>query len=140
MIVDACAMKLVIAPARFDVIVTTNLFGDILSDLTAGLVGGLGVAPGANLGSDCAIFEAVHGTAPDIAGKGIANPSALMLAAALLLDHVGQDRAADALRRGVYAALASPADRTGDVGGKGDTRRFTDAVVRHLSGKRARLS
>ena len=140
MIVDACAMKLVLAPERFDVICTTNLFGDILSDLTAGLVGGLGVAPGANLGGGCAIFEAVHGTAPDIAGKGIANPSALMLAAALLLDHVGQERAAEALRRGVYAALASPADRTGDVGGSANTERFTQAVLRHMGGKRARVS
>jgi isocitrate dehydrogenase (NAD+) len=138
LIVDACAMKLVLAPERFDVICTTNLFGDILSDLTAGLVGGLGVAPGANLGAAEAIFEAVHGTAPDIAGKGIANPSALMLAAALLLDHVGQPRAAEALRRGVYAALASPADRTGDVGGTANTQRFTEAVIRQMSWKRAR--
>ena len=138
MIVDACAMKLVIAPERFDVICTTNLFGDILSDLTAGLVGGLGVAPGANLGAGYAVFEAVHGTAPDIAGKGIANPSALMLAAALLLDHVGQERAAETLRRGVYQALSSPGDRTGDVGGTANTQRFTEAVIRHIGGKRAR--
>ena len=88
MIVDACAMQLVLNPWQFDVIVTTNLFGDILSDLIAGLVGGLGLAPGANIGDDAAIFEAVHGSAPDIAGKGIANPTALLLAAALMLDHV----------------------------------------------------
>ena len=107
MIVDATAMKLVIMPERFDVIVTMNLFGDILSDLTAGLVGGLGVAPAANIGDGgCAIFEAVHGTAPDIAGKGIANPTALMLSAAMLLDHVEQGEAAAKLRTGLKAALA----------------------------------
>ena len=87
MIIDACAMKLVLNPWQFDVLVTTNLFGDILSDLVAGLVGGLGMAPGANIGADAAIFEAVHGSAPDIAGKGIANPTALLLAAAMMLDH-----------------------------------------------------
>ena len=86
-IIDACAMKLVLNPWQFDVLVTTNLFGDILSDLVAGLVGGLGMAPGANIGADAAIFEAVHGSAPDIAGKGIANPTALLLAAAMMLDH-----------------------------------------------------
>ena len=91
-IVDACAMQLVLNPWQFDVIVTTNLFGDILSDEIAGLVGGLGMAPGANIGEDAAIFEAVHGSAPDIAGKGIANPLALLLAAAMMLDHVGQAR------------------------------------------------
>src|SRR5438067_304201 len=95
MIVDATAMKLVLAPERFDVIVTMNLFGDILSDLAAGLIGGLGVAPAANIGDGgCAMFEAVHGTAPDIAGKGIANPTGLMLSAAMLLDHVEQQPAA----------------------------------------------
>src|SRR6185369_14432865 len=114
MIVDATAMKLVISPEKFDVIVTMNLFGDILSDLTAGLVGGLGVAPAANIGDDgCAIFEAVHGTAPDIAGKGIANPSGLMLSAAMLLEHVGQGEAAEKMRRGIYAALGDDAARTG---------------------------
>src|SRR5712672_2735231 len=125
MIVDATAMKLVIAPERFDVIVTMNLFGDILSDLTAGLVGGLGVAPAANIGDGgCAMFEAVHGTAPDIAGKGIANPTGLMLSAVMLLEHVEQREAAARLRRGVYAALADPATRTGDLGGKANTAGF----------------
>jgi isocitrate dehydrogenase (NAD+) len=138
MIVDAAAMKLVLAPERFDIIVTTNLFGDILSDLTAGLVGGLGLAPGANLGDDCAIFEAVHGTAPDIAGKGVANPSALMMAGAMLLDHVGQGAAAQTLRRGIHGALASPAERTRDVGGTADTRTFTQAVLGHMNAGRAR--
>jgi isocitrate dehydrogenase (NAD+) len=130
MIVDATAMKMVTRPSQFDVIVTMNLFGDILSDLAAGLVGGLGVAPAANFGEGgCAIFEAVHGTAPDIAGQGIANPSALMMSAALLLDHVGQRAAGDRLRRGVYAALAGDRTRTRDLGGQADTRAFTDGVI-----------
>ena len=132
MIVDACAMALVKDPTPFDVIVTMNLFGDILSDLCAGLVGGLGVAPGANLGKDMAIFEAVHGTAPDIAGKGIANPTALLLAACTMLDHLGQRDVAARVRRAVYDALATPAERTRDLGGQADTRTFTDAVVRRL--------
>jgi isocitrate dehydrogenase (NAD+) len=133
MIVDATAMKLVTAPERFDVIVTMNLFGDILSDLTAGLVGGLGVAPAANIGDGgCAIFEAVHGTAPDIAGKGIANPTGLMLSASMLLDHVGQAEAAVRLRAGIQAALASPETRTGDLGGKANTAQYTAAVIRAM--------
>ena len=130
MIVDATAMKLVIAPERFDVIVTMNLFGDILSDLAAGLIGGLGVAPAANIGdSGCAMFEAVHGTAPDIAGKGIANPTGLMLSAAMLLDHVEQRDAAARLRTGISAALADAGTRTGDLGGRANTAQFTDAVI-----------
>ncbi|HEY1817107.1 MAG TPA: isocitrate/isopropylmalate dehydrogenase family protein [Kofleriaceae bacterium] len=132
MIVDATAMKLVTQPERFDVIVTMNLFGDILSDLAAGLVGGLGVAPASNIGDGgCAMFEAVHGTAPDIAGKGIANPAGLMLSAALMLDHIAQTRAAERLRTGVRAALADPASRTGDLGGRANTHVFTDAVCTH---------
>jgi len=131
MIVDATAMKLVTQPERFDVIVTMNLFGDILSDLTAGLIGGLGVAPASNIGdNNFAMFEAVHGTAPDIAGKGIANPTALMLSAAMLLDHVDQRDAADRLRKGVYAALGNAETRTGDLGGKANTQAFTDAVIK----------
>jgi isocitrate dehydrogenase (NAD+) len=130
MIVDATAMRLVIAPERFDVIVTMNLFGDILSDLCAGLIGGLGVAPAANIGdSGVAMFEAVHGTAPDIAGMGIANPTALMLSAAMLLDHVEQGAAANRLRTGIYAALANAQTRTADLGGKANTQTFTDAVI-----------
>jgi isocitrate dehydrogenase (NAD+) len=133
MIVDATAMKLVVSPERFDVIVTMNLFGDILSDLTAGLVGGLGVAPAANIGDGgCAIFEAVHGTAPDIVGKGIANPTGLMMSAAMLLDHVGQLDAAGRLRKGILAALADATTRTRDLGGQADTRGYTDAVVRAM--------
>jgi isocitrate dehydrogenase (NAD+) len=135
MIVDATAMKLVIAPERFDVIVTMNLFGDILSDLTAGLVGGLGVAPAANIGdSGVAMFEAVHGTAPDIAGQGIANPTGLMLSAAMLLDHVEQRDAAERLRKGIYAALGNAETRTGDLGGKANTAQYTDAVIRFARG------
>ncbi len=132
MIVDAACMNLVIRPERFDVILTMNLFGDIMSDLCAGLVGGLGVAPAGNIGVDAAIFEAVHGTAPDIAGKGIANPTALMLSAAMMLDHVGQGEAGDRVRKGVYASLADPAARTGDLGGKNTTEQFTDAVIRAM--------
>ncbi len=133
MIVDATAMKLVIAPERFDVIVTMNLFGDILSDLCAGLIGGLGVAPAANIGDGgCSMFEAVHGTAPDIAGKGIANPTGLMLSAAMLLDHVDQKEAAARLRTGIFAALANPETRTGDLGGKANTATYTDAVIRAM--------
>jgi len=98
-IVDACAMKLVLDPRQFDVLVTTNLFGDILSDLVAGLVGGLGMAPGANIGEDSAIFEAVHGSAPDIVGMGLANPVALMLAAVMLLDHIHLTEMAMRLKR-----------------------------------------
>ena len=134
MIVDATAMKLVIAPERFDVIVTMNLFGDFLSDLCAGLIGGLGVAPAANIGDGgCSMFEAVHGTAPDIAGKGIANPTGLMLSAAMLLDHVDQKDAAARLRTGIYAALANAETRTGDLGGKGNTATYTDAVIRAMT-------
>jgi len=134
MIVDATAMKLVIAPERFDVIVTMNLFGDILSDLTAGLIGGLGVAPAANIGDGgCSMFEAVHGTAPDIAGKGIANPTGLMLSAAMLLDHLDQREAATRLRNGIWTALASAETRTGDLGGKANTATYTDAVIRAMA-------
>ncbi|MGH8090615.1 MAG: isocitrate dehydrogenase, partial [Rudaea sp.] len=107
MIVDNCCMQLVMKPEQFDVIVTTNLFGDIISDLCAGLVGGLGLAPGANIGTDAAIFEAVHGSAPDIAGKGIANPCALLLAACQMLDHLGMVEQAQRLRAAIRATLAA---------------------------------
>jgi isocitrate dehydrogenase (NAD+) len=131
-IVDACAMKLVLNPWQFDVLVTTNLFGDILSDLAAGLVGGLGMAPGANIGTDAAIFEAVHGSAPDIAGKGVANPVALMLAAAMLLDYCKLTQMAQRLRAGIDATLNIDKVRTGDLGGKADTAQFTQALVARL--------
>ena len=131
-IVDACAMQLVLNPWQFDVIVTTNLFGDILSDEIAGLVGGLGMAPAGNIGRDAAIFEAVHGSAPDIAGKGIANPLALMLSAAMMLDHVGHRDKAKRMRAAVEDALCVDKIRTGDLGGKATTREFTQAVVRRI--------
>jgi isocitrate dehydrogenase (NAD+) len=132
-IVDACAMQLVLNPWQFDVIVTTNLFGDILSDLIAGLVGGLGAAPGANIGEKAAIFEAVHGSAPDIAGKGIANPTALLLAAGLMLDHVGQIDMARRLRGAIDATLRQDKVMTGDLGGRASTKEFTQALVRRIN-------
>ena len=131
-IIDACAMKLVLNPWQFDVLVTTNLFGDILSDLVAGLVGGLGMAPGANIGKDAAIFEAVHGSAPDIAGKGIANPIALMLAAALMLDHVKLHEEATRLRAAIDGTLNIDKVRTGDLGGSAGTAEFTKALVSRI--------
>jgi isocitrate dehydrogenase (NAD+) len=131
-IVDACAMELVMRPERFDVIVTTNLFGDILSDLTSGLVGGLGLTPGANIGKDAAIFEAVHGTAPDIAGKGIANPTAVMLAACQLLDHMGDTARAARVREAVERTLRERKTVTADIGGSASTDQYTDAVIGNL--------
>ncbi|MBN8928015.1 MAG: isocitrate dehydrogenase [Rhodospirillales bacterium 69-11] len=135
-IVDACAMQLVLNPWQFDVIVTTNLFGDILSDLIAGLVGGLGAAPGANIGEKAAIFEAVHGSAPDIAGKGIANPTALLLAAGLMLDHVGLTQHATSLRTGIDTVLNEDKVRTGDLGGTASTRDFAAALVQRISSRK----
>jgi isocitrate dehydrogenase (NAD+) len=132
-IVDACAMQLVLNPWQFDVIVTTNLFGDILSDLSAGLVGGLGAAPGANIGEKAAIFEAVHGSAPDIAGKGLANPTALMLAAGLMLDHVGHADMAARLRSALHDTMNADNIRTKDLGGKASTQEFAKAVVRRVA-------
>jgi isocitrate dehydrogenase (NAD+) len=132
-IVDACAMQLVLNPWQFDVIVTTNLFGDILSDLIAGLVGGLGAAPGANIGEKAAIFEAVHGSAPDIAGKGLANPTALMLAAGLMLDHVGHVDMARRLRSAVDATLNEDNVRTKDLGGTASTQEYAQAVTRRVA-------
>jgi isocitrate dehydrogenase (NAD+) len=132
-IIDACAMKLVLNPWQFDVLVTTNLFGDILSDLVAGLVGGLGMAPGANIGADAAIFEAVHGSAPDIAGKGDANPTALLLAAAMMLDHVKLTDKATRLRQALDATLNIDKVRTGDLGGKATTAAFTQALVSRIA-------
>lgn len=131
-IIDACAMKLVLDPSQFDIIVTTNMFGDILSDEIAGLVGGLGLTPGANVGDTAAMFEAVHGSAPDIAGKGIANPTALILAACLLLDHIDERAKADRIRQAVGDTLLETGSRTPDLGGNATTVEFADAVVRRL--------
>jgi isocitrate dehydrogenase (NAD+) len=133
-IVDNCAMQLVLNPWQFDVIVTTNLFGDILSDEIAGLVGGLGMTPGANIGEHAAIFEAVHGSAPDIAGQGIANPTALLLASALMLDHVGCTEHAAQLRSALSATLNEDNIRTRDLGGAASTLEFAQAIVSRLSG------
>jgi isocitrate dehydrogenase (NAD+) len=131
-VVDACAMQLVMNPWQFDVIVTTNLFGDILSDLLAGLVGGLGMAPGANIGPNAAIFEAVHGSAPDIAGKGIANPLALLLAVGLMLEHVDRPELANRLRTAIDQVLRKDGVRTPDLGGKASTGDFTQSIIGRL--------
>ncbi|MEP6702933.1 MAG: isocitrate/isopropylmalate family dehydrogenase [Betaproteobacteria bacterium] len=131
-IVDACAMQLVLNPWQFDMLLCTNLFGDILSDLLAGLVGGLGMAPGANLGNNAAIFEAVHGSAPDIAGKGIANPISLMLAAALMLDHVGKSELGNRIRTAIDQTINIDQIRTGDLKGKATTKEFTAALLRRI--------
>ena len=132
MIIDNTAMQLVMRPEQFDVMVTTNMFGDILSDEISGLVGGLGLAPGANIGTSAAIFEAVHGSAPDIAGKGVANPSAQMLAAAMLLDHVGEVERGNRIRSAVEDVIVRQNIRTRDLGGTAGTREFGDAVARRV--------
>jgi len=133
LIVDNCCMQLVMKPEQFDVIVTTNLFGDIISDLCAGLVGGLGLAPGANIGADAAIFEAVHGSAPDIAGTGLANPCALLLGAAQMLDHLGYADAAMRLRKAIRDVLTACDRTTPDLGGVGTTATFADALIERLA-------
>ncbi|HUF28877.1 MAG TPA: isocitrate/isopropylmalate family dehydrogenase [Gemmatimonadaceae bacterium] len=131
-IVDAMAMNLVIRPETYDVLVTTNLFGDILSDQISGLVGGLGLAPGGNIGKDAAIFEAVHGTAPDIAGKGIANPSALILAACMMLDHLDDMARGDRIRKALEATIREGKTVTRDLGGTAGTDQFADAIIDRL--------
>ena len=132
MIVDNTCMQLVMRPEQFDVIVTTNLFGDIISDLCAGLVGGLGHAPGANIGLDAAIFEAVHGSAPDIAGKGVANPVALLLGAIQMLEHLGKVEEARRLRAAIVATMQQRDHLTPDLGGSGTTTSFAEAIRAHL--------
>ena len=133
LIIDNTAMQMVLRPEQFDVIVTTNMFGDILSDLAAGLVGGLGLAPGANIGADEAIFEAVHGSAPDIAGRGVANPAALILAGAMMLDHLEEHEQAARVRAAVQHTIVEDSIRTRDIGGTATTAEFGDAVARQLS-------
>lgn len=134
MIVDNCCMQLVMKPEQFDVIVTTNLFGDILSDLCAGLVGGLGLAPGANIGAEAAIFEAVHGSAPDIAGKGIANPVALLLGAIQMLEHLGKVEQAVRLRNAIIETMRAKDNLTPDLGGNGSTASFAQAIAARARG------
>jgi len=131
-IVDNCAMQLVLNPNQFDVLITTNMFGDILSDEIAGLVGGLGLAPAANIGKDASIFEAVHGSAPDIAGQQKANPTALMLAAALMLEHVGEQDKATQLREALDEQLTSGVGLTADLGGTAKTMDFADNIIQRL--------
>ncbi len=133
-IIDNMAMQLVLNPNQYDVIVTTNLFGDILSDLCSGLVGGLGVAPGANIGKDAAIFEAVHGSAPDIAGKDIANPSALILGAAMMLNHLGEHTSADKIYKAIRETLKNPKEVTRDLNPNSNigTKQFADFIVQHI--------
>jgi len=131
-IIDNCAMQLVRDPSRFDILVLENLYGDILSDLCAGLVGGLGVVPGANVGDDCAVFEAVHGSAPDIAGKRLANPVALILSAAQMLRYLGDTEVASRIEAAVDEALCDPSARTRDIGGEAGLDRVTDAICERL--------
>ncbi len=131
-IVDAACMHLVMHPEKFDVLVLPNLYGDIVSDLCAGLVGGLGVVPGANMGTDCAVFEAVHGSAPDIAGQNLANPTALLLSGLLMLDHLGERETATRIRAALGRILLEGRVRTRDLGGEATTTQFTDAICREL--------
>jgi isocitrate dehydrogenase (NAD+) len=131
-IVDNACMQLVTRPQQFEIIVTQNLYGDILSDLCAGLVGGLGVVPGANIGENIAVFEAVHGSAPDIAGQNKANPTALLQSAVMMLQHIGEIQKADNIMKALIKALADDNARTGDLGGRGNTVSFTDAIIQHL--------
>ena len=132
-IVDAACMNLVMNPAQFDMLLMPNLYGDIVSDLCAGLIGGLGVVPGANLGTDIGVFEAVHGSAPDIAGRGVANPMALLLSALLMLRHIGEDARADRIMKALGDVLSEGAVRTRDLGGTASTIEFTDAIRRKLA-------
>ena len=132
MIVDNTCMQLVLDPTRFDMLLLENLYGDIVSDLCAGFIGGLGMAPGANIGADGAIFEAVHGSAPDIAGKNLANPMALILSSALMLDHLGEHEAADRVRTAVRAVLAEGQTLTRDLGGTAGTTQIAEAVAAKL--------
>ena len=131
-IVDAACMQLVMRPEKFDVLVLPNLYGDIVSDLCAGLVGGLGVVPGANIGLDCAVFEAVHGSAPDIADKNLANPTALLLSAVMMLDHIDEPQQAERIRGALTRVLTAGVVRTHDLGGNASTTEFTEAVCREI--------
>jgi isocitrate dehydrogenase (NAD+) len=140
MIIDAGCMKIVQDPTKFDILLLENLYGDVMSDLCAGLVGGLGVVPGANFGDNAAIFEAVHGSAPDIVGKGIANPLALLMSGVMMLEHMGDERDDDALRkaaikiRSAYERAIAEGQKTRDLGGELGTDAFTEAVIERLAG------
>jgi len=134
-IVDALAMNLVLDPTKFDVLLLGNLFGDIVSDLAAGLVGGLGVVPGANIGDDCAVFEAVHGSAPDIAGKGIANPTALILSSVLMLRHMGEYDAAERIWKAVLVTLSIGKNVTPDLGGKATTTQYAEQLIKEVKSR-----
>lgn len=131
-LIDNMCMQLVMYPEKYHIILTQNLYGDILSDLCAGLVGGLGLIPGANIGDDIAIFEAVHGTAPDIAGQNKANPTALILSAAMMLEHMELQKEADMIREALAETLKNPATRTADVNGTATTTEFTEALIGNL--------
>jgi len=131
-IVDNCCMQMVTKPQQFDVIVTENLYGDIISDLASGLIGGLGVAAGANIGEKMAIFEAVHGSAPDIAGKNMANPTALLLSSVMMLEHLGELNTAQKIRQALLTTLGNQGTRTRDLGGPFGTKEFTAAVIKNL--------
>jgi isocitrate dehydrogenase (NAD+) len=128
-IVDNCCMQLVLDPTRFDLLLLENLYGDIVSDLCAGFIGGLGMAPGANLGESVAVFEAVHGSAPDIAGKNLANPMALVLSSAMMLDHLGERAAAERVRKAVHAVLGEGKHLTRDLGGTAGTIELAEAIA-----------
>jgi isocitrate dehydrogenase (NAD+) len=132
-IVDNLCMQLVMKPQQYDVLVLTNLYGDIVSDLCAGLVGGLGLVPGANIGDKCAVFEAVHGSAPDIAGKGIANPLAIILSGILMLEHIGQMKTAAKIREAIHRVTAKGEVLTPDLGGKASTMEMAEAIIAEMS-------
>jgi isocitrate dehydrogenase (NAD+) len=137
-LVDALAMKLVTNPSQFDVLLLENLYGDIVSDLAAGLIGGLGLAPGANYGADCAVFEAIHGSAPDIAGRGVANPIAMILSAAMMCHHLGDTDAYTRIRKSVRTVTRDhPEMLTPDLGGKGTTRSLADAIIAEVERRRS---
>jgi isocitrate dehydrogenase (NAD+) len=135
LIVDNACMQIVMDPLQFDMLLLPNLYGDVMSDLAAGLVGGLGVVPSANIGDDCAMFEAVHGTAPDIAGKGLANPTALLMSACLMLDHLGERTAAERIHKAFVKVYREGKHTTRDVKGKAGTEEFADAVIAKLDSK-----
>lgn len=135
MIVDNACMQIVMNPQQFDMLLLPNLYGDVMSDLAAGLVGGLGVVPSANIGDDCAMFEAVHGTAPDIAGKGLANPTALLMSSILMLDHLGERSAARRIEAAMEKVYREGKHTTQDVGGKANTQEFTDALIAAIQPK-----